>query len=339
MEMASFKWIVDTHCDVLYAMDRQGRHLTDENRGGHADLARLKRSGMRLEFFSGFLEPEYKPERALVRQLEIIDRFWQEVGLRSEFFRVVRCREDVEALETDPRIGALLSLEGAEAVRDLPVLRNLFRLGVRAIGLTWNERNHLADGVGVGAGGGGLTPLGVEVAAECERLGILLDVSHLNPRGFWHLAEVTRKPFIASHSDAKAVHDHRRNLDDEQIRALAERRGVMGLNFAPGFLTDGEASIDDVLRHADHVLSLVGDDVLGIGSDFDGIESVPRGLEDVTRLPDLAEAMLRHGYGENTVRKIMGENNRRVLLEVLGTGLAEPPVGLVVAGAARESGA
>lgn len=333
--MASLPWVVDTHCDVLYAMSRQGRHLKDVDRGGHVDLARLQKSGMRLEFFSGFLEPEYKPERALARQLDIVDRFWLEAGLDKEHFRVVRCRQDVEALDTDPRIGALLSLEGAEAVTDLAVLRTLYRLGVRCIALTWNERNHLADGVGVGEGGGGLTPLGIDVVAESERLGILLDVSHLHPRGFWHLAEVSRLPFIASHSDAKAVRDHRRNLDDEQIRALAARGGVMGLNFAPDFLTEGPASIDDVLRHADHVLELVGDGTLGIGSDFDGIGSVPEGLEDVTHLPDLAEAMLRHGYPEASVRKIMGENYRRVLVAVLADGPAEPQTTPAPAGTTR----
>lgn len=318
--MASLPWTVDTHCDVLYAMARQGRHLAEDSQVGHVDLGRLLKSGMRLEFFSGFLEPEYKPERALARQLDIIDRFWREVGADTTHFRVVRTREDVLALDTDPRIGALLSLEGAEAVLDTAVLRILFRLGVRCIGLTWNERNHLADGVGVGEGGGGLTPLGVEVAQACQELGILLDVSHLHPRSFWHLLDVTKGPLIASHSDAKAVHDHRRNLDDAQIRALAERGGVIGLNFAPGFLTDGPASIDDVLRHADHILEVAGDTTLGIGSDFDGIEHVPAGLEDVTRLPALAEAMLRHGYPETTVRRIMGENDRRVLLETLPAG-------------------
>jgi membrane dipeptidase len=313
--------VVDTHCDVLYAMDRQGRHLADDAAVGHVDRGRLMKSGMRLEFFSAFLEPEHKPERSLRRQLAIIDRFWQEVGEDRAHFRVVLNRQDVTALEEDPRIGALLSLEGAEAVADLTTLRMLFRLGVRCIALTWNERNHLADGVGV-AEGGGLTDLGLEVVAEMRRLGILLDVSHLHPRGFWHVMERSEGPFIASHSNAKAVMDHRRNLDDAQIRALAARGGVMGLNFYPGFVHSGPTGVEHVLRHADHVLSLVGDAHLGIGSDFDGIEETPEGLEDVTRLPDLAEAMLRRGYPEATVRRIMGENMRRVLLETLPEGEA-----------------
>jgi membrane dipeptidase len=310
--------VVDTHCDVLHALDTQNRHLAEDATVGHVDRGRLIRSGMRLEFFSCWLEPEYKPERALRRQLEIIDRFWREVAADTDHFRVVTTVDDVRALDQDPRIGALISLEGAEAVANVAVLRMLHRLGVRCIALTWNERNHLADGVGV-AEGGGLTDEGLEVVREMRRLGILLDVSHLHPRGFWHVMEHTEGPFIASHSNAKAVHDHRRNLDDDQIRALAARGGVMGLNFYPGFVHP-EADIDRVIAHADHVLSLVGDAHLGIGADYDGMDSTPKGLEDVSRLPDFAEAMLRHGYTDQTVRKIMGENMRRVLLGTLRPG-------------------
>jgi membrane dipeptidase len=312
--------VVDAHVDVLWAMEKEGRTLGERSARGHTDLPRLQEAGMRLVFFSAFLPPEYKPERALAQQLRIVDRFWQEAAAHAGHMRVVRTRQDLAALDEDPRLGALLSLEGAEAVLDPAILRVFFQLGVRCIALTWNERNHLADGVGVGEGGGGLTPMGLAVLQEMERLGVLLDVSHLHPRGFWHVVEASRRPFIASHSDCRRVHDHPRNLDDDQIRALARAQGVMGLNFFPGFLTDGPATVQDVLRHADHVLELVGDDHLGLGSDFDGIESTPAGLEDVTRLPDLAEAMLAHGYPESTVRKILGENLRRVLQNVLPDG-------------------
>ncbi|MCL6595455.1 MAG: dipeptidase [Firmicutes bacterium] len=313
-------WIVDTHCDVLNAIEEQGRDFARRGEVGHADLPRLVESGMRLEFFSCYLPSEYKPERALSQQLAILDRFWRVVGDDRAHFRPVRTRADVLALDTDPRIGALPSLEGAEAVVSLPVLRTFFRLGVRCIALTWNERNHLADGVGVEAGGGGLTPLGVEVVREMERLGILFDVSHLHPRGFWHYLEVSSRPFIASHSNAKALCGHRRNLDDDQIRAIAARGGSIGLNFAPAFVRDGggpEVTLEHVIDHAEHILSLVGDAHVHIGSDFDGIDSTPVGLEDVTRLGALAEGMRRRGWGEGTVRRIMGENMRRILLEVL----------------------
>jgi len=309
-------WVVDTHNDVLGAIDKQARTFADRSEVGHTDRERLIESGMRLEFFSCYLPSEFKPERALAAQLAIVDRFWREVGSDTEHFRPVLAHADVVALDSDPRIGALISLEGAEAVTDLAVLRMFHRLGVRCIALTWNERNHLADGVGVEAGGGGLTPLGLEVVAEMERLGILFDVSHIHPRGFWHYVEHSHGPFIASHSNAKAVWDHRRNLDDAQIRAIAARGGCIGLNFAPAFVRDG-ATLDHVLDHADHMIALVGDDHVGIGSDFDGIPSTPAGLEDVTRLPAFAEAMRRRGYPETTVRKIMGENFRRVLLATL----------------------
>jgi membrane dipeptidase len=310
------QWIVDTHNDVLGAIEKQQRDFRTRSTVGHTDLPRLLESGMRLEFFSCFLPPAYKPERALCQQLEIVDRFWRVVGDDPEHFRPVLTRADVAALDSDPRVGALISLEGAEAVTSLGVLRMFYRLGVRCIALTWNERNHLADGVGMEAGGGGLSALGLEVVREMQRLGILFDVSHIHPRGFWHYVENSAGPFIASHSNAKAVWEHRRNLDDDQIRAIAARDGSIGLNFAPAFVHEG-ARLEHVLDHADHMLSLVGDRHVHIGADFDGIDATPEGLEDVTRLPALAEAMLGRGYPDETVRRILGENMKRVLLAVL----------------------
>jgi membrane dipeptidase len=312
----ALRWIVDTHNDVLNAIEGQGREFAVRSEVGHSDLPRFLESGMRLEFFSCFLPPEYKPERALAQQLAIVDRFWRVVGDDREHFRPVLSRADVLALDRDPRIGALISLEGAEAIVSLAALRMFFRLGVRCIALTWNERNHLADGVGVEDGGGGLTELGLAVVAEMQRLGILFDVSHLHRRGFWHYVEHSEGPFIASHSNASAVFEHRRNLDDEQIRAIAARGGSIGLNFHPGFVRDG-ATVEDVVDHAVHIFDLVGDEHVHIGSDYDGIEQTPTGLEDVTRLGALADALVRRGYGEDTVRRVMGENMRRILLAVL----------------------
>ncbi len=317
MPTPTLPWVVDTHNDVLYALPREGRDFRARGDVGHSDLPRLIECNMRLEFFSCYLPAEHKPDRALAEQLAIIDRFWQAVGSDEEHFRTVLTRDDVLALDHDPRIGALIALEGAEAVVSLPVLRMFHRLGVRCIALAHNERNHLADGVGMEAGGGGLSPLGLEVVAEMQRLGILFDVSHLHARGFWHYVENSEGPFIATHSDCKAVHDHRRNLDDEQIRAIAARDGSIGLNFYPGFLTGAAATIDDVLRHAEHILSLVGDRHIHIGADYDGMDETPVGLEDITRLSALAEAMRKRGYGEESVRRIMGENMRRVLADVL----------------------
>jgi membrane dipeptidase len=311
------QWVVDTHNDVLYAIENQGRDFRVRSEVGHTDLPRLIESGMRLQFFSCYLPAEYKPDRALAQQLEIVDRFWQVVGTDTEHFRPVLTREDVLALDRDPRMGALVSLEGAEAVVSVAALRMFHRLGVRCIALAHNERNQLADGVGMGEGGGGLSPLGLEVTAEMARLGILFDVSHLHPRGFWHYLEHSDGPFIASHSNARAVFEHARGLDDDQIRAIGARDGSIGLNFHPGFVKEGATTVDDVLAHADHIMALIGDRHVHIGADYDGIEETPAGLEDVTRLPAFADAMRRRGYGEETVRRIMGENMKRVLTAVL----------------------
>lgn len=301
---AALRWVVDTHNDVLYAIERQNRDFRTRSAVAHTDLPRLIGSGMRLEFFSFYLPAEDKPDRALPRQLEIVDRFWKVVGGDTERFRPVLTRDDVLALDEDPRLGALVSLEGAAAVASPGVLRMFHRLGVRCIALAHNERNHLADGVGMGQGGRGLSPLGLEVVQEMQRLGILFDVSHLRPQGLWHYLEHSEGPFIASHSNARAVFEHARGLDDDQIRSIGARDGSIGLNFHPGFLRDVLTSVDDALAHADHILGLVGDRHAPIGADDDGIEETPAGLEDVTRLATLAEAMRRHGYSEETVRRI-----------------------------------
>lgn len=326
-------WVVDTHNDVLYAIapERQNRDFRVRSQVGHTDLPRLIESGMRLEFFSCYLPAEDKPDRALPAQLAIMDRFWQSVGTDTVHFRPVLGRDDVLALDEDPRIGALAALEGAEAIVSVPVLRMFHRLGVRCIALAHYERNHLADGTGVGHGGGGLSPLGLDVVAEMERLGILFDVSHLHPRGFWHYVEHSRAPFVATHSNCRAVYDHSRSLDDDQIRAIGARDGSIGLNFYPGFVGEGRVTIEDLLAHADHILSLIGDRHVHIGSDYDGIEETPVGLEDITRLPALAEAMSRHGYPDETVRRIMGENMRRVLLAVLAPASPSLPQAVVPA--------
>jgi membrane dipeptidase len=189
-----------------------------------------------------------------------------------------------------------------------------------AIGLTWNERNMIADGVGEERTGGGLTNFGVEVVKEMNNCGIIVDVSHLSEKGFWDVLEVSRHPIIASHSNSKTICDHKRNLTDEQIRALAKNGGVMGMNYAPNFVTEdgADADIAAVLRHVEHICALVGDDHVGLGSDYDGIGATPRGLEDVTCAPAVTEALLRAGYSEETVGKILGQNFLRIIRHVAG---------------------
>ena len=235
--------------------------LRDAHEEGHVDIPRLQKGGVNLQFFAAYIEPQFKPDRSLKRALQIFDVFYRELAENRDTLSLVLSSADLESARRENKIGALLSIEGGEALEgDLGVLRMLHKLGVRAIGLTWNERNQIAEGVGECRSGGGLTDFGVSAVQEMNRLGIIVDVSHLSEPGFWDVIKVSDKPIIASHSNAKAVCNHVRNLNDDQIKALAKNGGVMGLNMCDEFLhSEGVAVIDHVVDHIEHVFSLVGD--------------------------------------------------------------------------------
>ena len=196
---------------------------------------------------------------------------------------LVQEKLDLEQIPDPTRIGILLSVEGGEILgENLFMLDIIFKLGVRALGLTWNQRNALADGVGEANTQSRLTRLGQEVIGRMNKLGMLIDVSHLNEAGFWHVLELSKDPITASHSCAKAFCDHPRNLTDEQLRALARQKGVVGVNFYPRFLKEtGKATREDVVRHIYHIAEVAGVETVGLGSDFDGISETPEGLEHV----------------------------------------------------------
>ncbi len=310
--------VVDAHCDTILHVARGRRRLGVPSDEGHLDLPRLLKGGVDVQFFALYIEPEYKPDRGLKRVLEHLDTFYQELEDNHDALFLITDKGQLPRAGQQDRVGAVLAIEGGEAIGDsLAALRALYRLGVRSLGLTWNQRNLIADGVGESRSGGGLTNFGLKVVKECNRLGILIDVSHLSVRGFWDVLEASEQPVIASHSNARAMCDHPRNLDDDQIKALAAAGGVMGMNFAPAFLrADGKATLQDVIRHISYIAELVGPDHVGLGSDFDGIRNTPRGLEDVSRLPALTEALLEHGFSPAEVRKILGENFLRVMDQV-----------------------
>lgn len=311
--------VVDAHCDTVLRVIDGGFRLREENSAGHVDLPRLRKGGVGLQFFALYVGPQFKPDRSTRRVLGLLDAFYGELDACQDQLHLVLEAKDVEKARAQGKVGALLSIEGGEALEgDMAVLRMLHRLGVRAIGLTWNQRNEIGDGVGEPRAGGGLTEFGIGVIKEMNRLGMIIDVSHLTERGLRDCLEYSKHPLIASHSNARAVCDHVRNLSDEAIRGLAAGGGVMGINMASDFLvTQGQASLDDVVAHIDHITELVGTDHVGIGADFDGITLPPRELPDVSCLPRLTEALTRRGYGDDDIRKVLGGNFMRVVATVL----------------------
>lgn len=313
--------VVDAHCDTLLPVSRGQKTLTERSAVGHIDLPRLREGGVKVQFFAAYIEPEYKPERALKRVLQLFDVFFLQLEAAAPELVLATSAADIEKAVAAGRVAALLSIEGGEALQgDLGVLRLLYRMGVRSLGLTWNQRNDLADGVGEGRTRGGLTELGRRVVQEMNRLGMLVDVAHLAEAGFWDVCEVAEKPFIASHANAYSLCPHPRNLKDEQIKALAEKGGVMGITFAAGFVDvdENKRNLSRVLDHIEHVVNLVGPDHVGLGSDFDGTRQVAAGLEDVTRLPALTQGLWERGFKRGDIEKILGGNFLRVIKEVIG---------------------
>lgn len=308
--------IVDAHCDTITTIMKCGEGLRKNN--CHIDISRLKNYDSYVQFFAAFISPEHAKMGALKRTLSIIDRLYQEIEDNKQDIMLCCNYNDMEDAFAGRKIAAVLTIEGGEALEgSLASLRMLYKMGVRGMTLTWNYRNQIADGVIDGISGGGLTPFGREVIPEMNRLGMLVDVSHISEAGFWDVINLTAAPIIASHSNSKKLCSHPRNLTDEQLLALKKNGGVTGLNLYPLFLNDGgKASIKDALSHIEYIVALTGEDTLGLGSDFDGIESTPEGLEGVQCYSNLLNELLKLNYSEGLVKKIAGENFIRVIKSV-----------------------
>ncbi len=321
--------VVDAHCDTLLKIGAgTGRHLGNRLSDVQVDLPRLAEAGVSAQFFACYVEPQHVTHRALERVIELIDVFYAEAAANPDRLLPATGPAGVAQAYRQGKVAGILAVEGGEALQgNLAVLRTLHRLGVRALTLTWNYRNALADGFEETRTGGGLSRFGVEVVKEMGRLGMMVDVSHLSETGFWQVMEEAKGPVVATHSNARAVCDHPRNLTDEQIKALAAKGGVMGLNSYGPFVQEGagkdgpggqtvKATLDRLLDHADHVVSLVGFRSLGLGLDLDGIGATTEGLEDVLGLPRLAKGLLERGHEPEAVRAMLGGNFLRVMEEV-----------------------
>jgi membrane dipeptidase len=330
-------WL-DGHSDALIEVAR--RRLRGEKRtlaDGHAALMREGNLSMQFLVVGGDF-PIFVGDGVsdpLRDHLELMDVFWAEQEEAADEVGAVLWAEDVDGFEGG-RVGFVLHWEGGAVLRSsLAPLRGAWREGLRSIGLTWNAPNGLADGCGEPRGGG-LTALGKEVVREANRLGIVVDLSHLSDRATRDVLEVASAPPMASHSNARAVHDNPRNLTDADIRAIVARGGIVGICAYPPMLSDGDASLEDMVRQIDHICELVGPEAIGVGADFIDyidvswaesaslwayrellMQPFPSGFETLTAYPNLAEALRDRGYAEDVVEGIMGGNFRRLLRTVL----------------------
>ncbi|TWG30153.1 dipeptidase [Geobacillus sp. C56-T2] len=299
--------IFDAHCDALMKLWQDRSLSFRDGRSLHVTFSGMAEAGVKVQCFAIYI-PETVPEEArFTTALEMADLFFTRLIDAFPAMKVVRTKRDIASLK-EGEIGAMLTLEGCDAIgSNLIKLKTLLRLGVASVGLTWNFPNAVADGAWE-TRGAGLTAFGRQVIELLNETKRWVDVSHLSERAFWDVIEVARFP-IASHSNAHRLCPHRRNLTDEQIGALIEKDGVIGITFVPYFLTDDKrgATVADVLRHLDHICALGGERHVGFGSDFDGITQTVAGLASVRDYARLVDELHRH-YSADQVKRFLFDN-------------------------------
>ena len=283
----------------------------------HTDIARLRAGRVGGQFWSVYIPFEATAEGAAKVQLEQIDIANQIIEKYPDALELALSTSDLEAAFGRGRIGSMLGMEGGHAIENsLGALRAYYAMGVRYMTLTHNGTLDWADSCCDEARHGGLSEFGKEVVREMNRMGMLVDLSHTSPETMNDVLDVAEAPVIWSHASARGVHDHARNVPDQVLRRLPENGGVVMVTFVPGFLTSNdEATIADVADHIDHIANIAGVDHVGIGSDFDGIESTPVGLEDVSTYPVLFAELSRRGWTEEDLAKLAGENVLRAWRE------------------------
>lgn len=299
--------VIDSHCDVLYKLYRYpDLAFHRENEKLDVSLGALQNGGVCLQMCAIYLPSEIRfPSMKDV--LYYID-IWYEKMLALPNVVPVQNGHDLNDVWQNGKTGLMLTLEGVEGLEGDPgYLRNLYRLGLRMVGITWNNANWAADGI-MEPRQGGFTAKGKQLLEECRNLGLMLDVSHLSEKAFWELCEWSSQPFVASHSNARAICSHPRNLTNKQIQEIISRDGRIGITFVPFFLTDnGKANFDHIVRHIEHICSLGGEHQIGFGSDFDGIDEWTIGIESPRGYPELYDYLLKF-YKESQVQRFFSLN-------------------------------
>ena len=321
--------VVDMHCDTILRLYDEGGNLLENE--FNIDLRKMVKGDYLLQNFAMFVNLGEKDD-PLTKAQRLIDLYYQEIEKNKDLIKPIFSYQDIEDNQRDGLMSAMLTLEERAVINnDLAILRNYYRLGVRMITLTWNHPNGIGypnlistkeykDLYHINTQDG-LTDFGIEYVREMERLGIIIDVSHLGDAGFYDVLKYTTKPFVASHSNARSVCGVARNMSDDMIKLLAKRNGVMGINFCGDFLkaskTGGVRScVEDMVKHILYIRDLVGIDYVGLGSDFDGI-SQDLELKDASMMPMLKDALFEAGLKEEEIEKVFYKNVLRLYQTIL----------------------
>jgi len=354
--------VVDTHDDTTQRFLDGKFDLGPRDANGSIDIPRMKEGGLSAIFFSIWMPSKITGPEAVKRALVQIDAVREQIRKHPGDLVLATTADEIRADHKQGRIGALMGIEGGHMIAsDLGVLRSYAALGVRYMTLTHSGNDEWADSSTDTPAHNGLTDFGKEVVREMNRLGVIVDISHVSDKTFYDAMEVSKAPLFASHSSCRTICDAPRNMTDEMIKALAAKGGVIQINYHVGFLSQefrkastpeiakqigeevkkrcgddegcqfiegdkvtrefvGQGKLPRVdwtkiIEHIDHAVKIAGADHVGLGSDFDGA-NMPFGMEDASKLPQITEALLRKGYSEGDIKKILGENTLRVMAEV-----------------------
>lgn len=307
--------LIDLHCDTVLRLMEDG-NLKENSYG--VDIAKLRSGSSLAQFFALFVDLA-ETRDPLLTCLNMLDRFYIEIEQNKDEIAVATSSKDLLRNQQAGKISAFLTIEEGGVIKgQMAQLRNFYRLGVRLVTLTWNYPNEIGfpniDGTYQTKG---LTAFGREVVEEMNRLGMLIDVSHLSDGGFYDVAHLSQKPFIASHSNARSITGHYRNLTDDMIRLLAVKGGVMGINFARDFLGSPQISrVEDMVTHIRHIRKIGGIDAIAVGSDLDGIEPELE-ISHVGEMGKLRQGLEQGGFNETEIEKIFCLNAKRVITDTL----------------------
>ena len=356
--------IIDTHADTPQMMLDEGYDLADPNSPYMVSIPKMRQGHLGAEFFSIWVDVAWPKQDLIHRALDLMDVVDNQVRLHSDVLEPARSADDVRRVHNQNKVAILMGVEGGHIIEnDLRVLDIYYRLGVRYMTLTHTKNTDWADSSGDTARHNGLTDLGRQVVERMNRLGMMVDISHVSDKTFYDAIAASKAPVIASHSSCRALCNAPRNMTDEMIRALAKNGGMIDINFYSAFLDQRfrneyqkkakqmDAAVEGarqqlakegkrlsyaeenkirqkyqsdmpapsfavIADHIDHAVKIGGADHVGLGSDFDGVDTIPRGMEDCSKIPALVRELARRGYSEDDLVKILGGNVLRVMHEV-----------------------
>ena len=317
--------LIDMHCDTIFLMEREKGHKLQKNTLC-VDIEKLKKAGSMAQFFACFiymneLVGDDRFAKGYQLALNMIERGKQEFADNKQEISLVRNYEELMRNHLAGKISAFLTIEeGGIIANDIQRLEFLYEEGIRLMTLLWNEENCIGypNSRDAEVMNKGLKPFGIETVERMNELGMIVDVSHLSDGGFWDVMKYSKKPVVASHSNARALCPHPRNLTDDMIKALAEKGGVSGINFYSAFLNGtANGSIEDLIHHVEHMYYVGGEDFVAIGTDFDGFDDGESEIKNIGEMNLLYEALKKRKFNDDQIEKFWYKNALRVIKDTL----------------------